>query len=407
MKKLIIAVCLLAPAHAGAKGFELMGKLDVFGGQYFFEDQAGAFNGYGILDAQLAKSESSSSGYFVSARSVYTGFKQVNELSGGGTLFQQSMDHSLGAKFIRRYEGGWSLKPRAGVKLQLFRETKDEDWGDGLYDFTRYEGGLTLEHKTRWGLSVPWTWQLSWDAYYTRYARFKTLASQFGQELAAPNPGTRTLDTLTNQFSYSTEMDLPNFIRADFFASLSMISYLDQKVINSEGRYLPGKRSDYYQSVNAGLSKRYGDIDVLGRVRPVLGLGVGAAGMFSNQNHLDTDPARLKYIRGYYDYAEYRVTPSAQLTFIGTGLVTRMSYEFAARNYSARLAQRGDGSYTAKKLTQRSGSFTAELVYPLFETVDIKAQGSWASSGSNNDYEQVYRYSYDSSMYFVGTEWRF
>ena len=407
MKKLILAAVLLAPAHAGAKGFELMGKLDVFGGQYFFEDQSGAFNGYGVLDAQLAKSLSSSKGYFISLRSVYTGFKQVNELSGGGTLFQQSMDHSLGYKYIKRYEGGWSLKPRAGVKTQFFRETKDEKWGEGLYDFTRYEAGLTLERKTRWSLSSPWTWQLSWDAYYTRYTRFKTLASKYGAELASPNPGTRTLDTLTNQLSYSSELDLPNFVRADFFASLSMIGYSDQKVINSEGRYLPDMRSDYYQSVHAGLSKRYNDFGLLGGVRPVLGMGLGLGNTFSNQNHLDTDPARLKYIRGFYDYVEGRVTPSAQFTFIESGLVARLSYEYAARNYSQRLAQRADGTYTSRKLTQRSGSFTAELSYPLFRSVDIKAQGNWADSGSNNDYEQVYRYTYKSSMYFVGAEWRF
>lgn len=387
--------------------FELMGKLDLYGGQYFFEDQSGAFNGYGILDVQLAKSKSSSAGYFISARSVYTGFKQVNELSGGGTLFQQSMDNSLGFKYIRRYEGGWSLKPKAGIKSQLFRETKDEKWGKGLYDFTRYEAGLTLEHKTRWGLSTPWTWQLSWDTYYTRYTRFKTLASQYGQELAAPNPGSRTLDTLTHQFSYTSEMDLPGFLRADFFAAMQMIGYQDQKVINSEGRYLPSDRSDYYQTVNAGLSKRYNDINVLGGVRPVLGMGLGAANMMSNQNHLDTDPARLKYIRGYYDYLEFRVTPSAQLTFIGTGMITRLSYGFASRGYSGRLAQRADGSYTARKLSQNSGSFTMDVVYPLFGSIDIKAQGNWASSSANSGYEQVYRYNYKSSMYFIGSEWRF
>lgn len=55
---------------AGAKGFELIGKLDLFGGQYFFWNQAGAFNGYGVPDVQLAKNHSSSSGYFISARPV-------------------------------------------------------------------------------------------------------------------------------------------------------------------------------------------------------------------------------------------------------------------------------------------------------------------------------------------------
>ena len=407
MKKIIAALLLLAPVYSAAGGFDLTGKLDLFGGQYFFESQSGAVNGYGVFDAQLAKSYSSSAGLIVSARSVYTGFKQVNELSGGGTLFQQSMDNSLGVKWLQRYEGGYSLKPRVGVKNQLFRETKDEKWGKGLYDFNRYEGGLTLEHKTRWGLSTPWIWQLSWDAYYTRYTRFKSLASQYGQELAAPNPGSRVLDTLTNQFSYDTELDLPGFMKADLLASVAIIGYQDQKVINSEGRYLSSKRSDSYAALNLGVSKRYNDIAALGQVRPVLGVNFGFANLISNQNHLDTDPKHLKFIGSFYDYSEVRLAPNAQFTFIACGLVTRLSYEFALRSYSERLAQKADGTYSSGRLAQYSNSVNFEASYPVYRSLDAKLQGSWAASRSNNRYEQVYRYNYNSSSYFAGLEWRF
>jgi hypothetical protein len=407
LKKLIAALLLLAPVYSAAGGFDFSGKLDLFGGQYFFENQSGAVNGYGVFDAQLARSYSSSAGLIVSARSVYTGFKQVNELSGGGTLFQQSMDNALGVKWLQRYEGGYSLKPRLGVKNQLFRETKDEKWGKGLYDFNRYEGGLTLEHKTRWGLSTPWIWQLSWDAYYTRYTRFKSLASQYGQELAAPNPGSRVLDTLTNQFSYDTELDLPGFMKADLLASVALIGYQDQRVINSEGRYLSSKRSDSYAALNLGISKRYNDIAVLGQVRPVLGVNVGLANLISNQNHLDTDPKHLKFIGSFYDYSEVRMAPTAQFTFISCGLVTRLSYEFALRSYSERLAQKSDGTYTSGRLAQYSNSFNVEASYPVYRNLDAKLQGTWSASRSNNRYEQVYRYNYNSSAYFAGFEWRF
>ncbi len=439
MKKILTAMMILAPAAAGAQvntvvstapavsapaapaaavpaaaaprqpgKLELMGKLDIFGGQYFFENQAGAFNGYGVLDLQLAKSYSASSGFYVSAKSVYTGFKQVNELSGGGTLFQQSLDNSIGAKWIRRYEGGFSLKPRVGVKSQLFRETKDEKWGEGLYDLTRYEAGLTLERKTRWGLSTPWIYQLSWDAYYTRYARFKSLASEYGGgELNPPDPGSRVLDTLTNQFSYDSEFDLPGFLKADLFFALSMVGYQDQKVINSEGRYLQSERSDSYQTLSLSLSKRYNDINALGQVRPVLGMSLGLANLISNQNHLDTDLAHLKFIRSFYDYSEARLSPSAQFTFIDTGLILRLNYEFALRSYSDRLAQESDGSYTPQKLSQYSNSFNVETVYPVYRSIDLKLQCNWAASRSNNRYERTYRYNYNSSMYFAGMEWRF
>ena len=59
------------------------------------------------------------------------------ELAGGGTLFQQSANGSLGAKWVKRFDGGWSLKPRVGLRQEFFRETVDEKWGRGLYDFQR------------------------------------------------------------------------------------------------------------------------------------------------------------------------------------------------------------------------------------------------------------------------------
>ena len=407
MNKLLLASLLLLPGAGHAAGFELQGKLDLLGGQYFFEKQSGAVNGYGVLAVQLAKSYSSDSGFFVSVKSVYTGFKQVNELSGGGTLFQQSLDNTLGFKWIKRYEGGYSLKPRAAVKNQLFRETKDEKWGKGLYDFTRYEGGLTLERKTRLGLSTPWLYQLSWDIYYTRYARFKTLASQYGAELDAPDPGTRTLDTITNQVSYGSEFDLPDFTKLNVLAALSLTDYRDQKVINSIGEYLPDRRSDTCQVLNAGLSKRFVDLNLLGQARPILGFSLGLSNVISNQNHLDTDPAHLKYIGSFYDYWETRLAPDAQVTYTSSLMTLRLGYEFAMRRYYKRLAQKSDGAYTSAKLNQYSSSFTLETSYPLVKGLDARAYGTWASSSSNNRYEQVYRYNYNSSSYFAGLEWRF
>ena len=196
-------------------------------------------------------------------------------------------------------------------------------------------------------------------------------------------------------------------MKADLFAAVSLADYKDQKVINSVGNYLSAKRSDSYQALNLGLSKRYNDIDALGRIRPVLGMTVGLANLFSNQNHLDTDPKHLKFIRAYYDYLETRLAPNAQFTFISSGLVLRFGYEFAVRRYSGRLAQKGDGAYTENKLAQYSNSVSLEAAYPLTHSLDLKLQANWAASRSNNRYEQVYRYNYESSMYFTGLEWRF
>ncbi|OGS09843.1 MAG: hypothetical protein A3J70_02230 [Elusimicrobia bacterium RIFCSPHIGHO2_02_FULL_61_10] len=383
-----------------------MGNADLFVGQYFFEKNAGSVNGYTDVNLQQARSFSSDSGLFFSERSIYTGFKQVNELAGGGTLFQQSLDNSLGFKYIKRFESGYSLKPRVGARNQLFRETSDEKWGKGLYDFWRYEAGLVWERKTRLGMSVPWTYQLSYDFYYTYYPRFKSLSNQFGAALASPDPGSRTLNAVTNQLAYRSDMDFPGFASAHFLYSLAFTDYTDQKVVNSQGEYLGSRRSDVYQNLGAGVSKRWFDFQALGRIRPVTGLGLSFGSLISNQNNFDTDPNRLKYAGGYYNYWEAHITPDVSLTFLKPMLNTRFGYDLGYRSYSGRLAQLADGAYTESKLRQFNHGVFIEASYPIVRFLDFKARGIWSSTNSNTKFEQTYKYNYSSYNYFAGLEWR-
>jgi hypothetical protein len=400
-----LSLLLVLPAQA--REWKFMGKMDLMVGQYFFQNSAGSVSGYADADLQLARSISPQSGFFMTARSVYTGFKQVNELAGGGTLFQQSIDNSFGGKWIRRFEGGYSLKPRFGVRSQLFRETTDEVWGKGLYDFWRYEAGLVWERKTRLGLSIPWTYQFSFDLYYTRYARFKTLASQFGSELAAPDPGSRVLDTVTSQFGYRSEFDFPGFASGWLFYSLSLVDFVDQKVVNSQGNYLDSKRSDASQTLGLGVTKRLLDFQALGRMRPNVGAHLSFSNQISNQNHFDTDPNRLKFVGSYYNYWEVRGGPNVGVTFLKTLLSLRTGYEYATRFYSGRLAQAESGSYTDDRLTQASQSVFVEAAQPVWGGIDLKARGTWSSTTSNTRFEQTYKYNYHDYNYFAGVEWNF
>ncbi|MBI5243107.1 MAG: hypothetical protein HY922_05390 [Elusimicrobia bacterium] len=408
MKKAFLAGLLaFLPLTAQAQRWSLMGEANLLAGQYFYNNAAGSANGYVDLNLQQARSFSPESGFFINERYLYTGFKQVNELAGGGTLFQQSMDSSLGAKYIKRFEGGYSIKPRIGVRNQLFRETMDEDWGKGLYDYWRYEGGLTWERKTRLGLSVPWTYQISYDLYYTYYPRFKSLASAFGAALATPDPGERPLNTLTHQFSYRSEFDLPGFASAWGLASLSIIDFTDQKIVNSKGDYLDSKRSDVYATIGLGYSKRFSDFEALGRVRPGASMGLTLSSLMSNQNNFDTDPKRLQYVAGYYNYWEARLSPVASALFLKTQINVRLGYDFGYRSYSGRLTQNsGDGSYTGENLHQYTHGLTLEASYPLWRQLEFKARGLWAKSSSNNSFQQVYTYNYSSYNYFAGISWK-
>ena len=404
------AVLLLLAASAAAQeqpAWKAQGDLDVMLGQYFFNSSAGSLNGYASADAQLLRSLSSDWGFYLDGRASYTGFKQVDELAGGGTLFQQSMNASVGAKWVKRWDEGWSLKPRLGASAQLFRETADETWGKGLYDFWRPEAGVVWEHKTRIGDEIPWTWQLSYDLYYTHYPHFQSLSTQFGTEQTAPNPGSRILDTVSNQFGYRNEYDLPGFVSAWLYYSISFISFTDQKIVQSQGQFLSTNRSDTYQSLNVGASKRFNDWQVLGRVRPVAALSITIADLISNQNDFDADPSRLKYVGAYYDYWETRLAPSLTTTFLTTKTIIRAGAELASRYYTGRLAQNTDGSYKGDKLYQYSESVSLDVSQPVWRELDLKLRAAWSNTSSNTAFEQTYQYNYHDYNYFAGFGWRF
>lgn len=403
---LLVLLALSARAQQ-APAWKAQGDLDLMLGQYFFNNSAGSVNGFASANAQLLRSLSSGSGFYLDARAAYTGFKQVNELAGGGTLFQQSLDASLGAKWVKRWDEGWSLKPRVGVKSGLFRETKDEKWGKGLYDSWRYEAGVVWEHKTRLGDEIPWTWQLSYDLYYTQYPRFRSLTSQFNTEQTAPNPGSRILDTVTNQFGYRGEFDLPGFASAWLYYSISFVSFTDQKVVQSQGQFLSTNRSDVCQSLNLGGSKRFNDWQALGRVRPVAALGFTISDVISNQNSFDSDPARLKYIGAYYDYWEVRLSPSLTTTFLATKTALRAGLDFASRSYTGRLAQNSDGSYKGAKLQQYTESVSIDASQPVWRALDLKLRAAWSNTSANTAFEQTYQYNYHNYNYFAGVGWKF
>ncbi|MHB2026404.1 MAG: hypothetical protein ACYCPQ_07165 [Elusimicrobiota bacterium] len=408
----------LAAAQADPLGWSFLGDTTLAAGQYFFNNSAGSVNGYADADFQESKSFSTASGFYLSEHTVYSGFKQVDDLAGGGTLFQQSLDNTVGATYIRRFENGYSVKPSVEAEAQLFRETTDESWGGGLYDYYRGSAGVTLEHKTRWSLSIPWTWQLSYDFYYTHYPHFQALASQFGSALATPDQGSYLLDSITNQVSYRSDFDLPGFASAWIFYSMDLAEFPDQNLVNSQDQYLSATRSDAYQSLSAGYSKRFLDIQkkslhvlgrkfaILPRTRPTLSLSAAFDNLVSNQNNFDTDPSHLQYEGGYFNYWEPHISPAVSLEFLPSRATLSCSYDFAYREYPGRLAQFADGTYTAQRLHQYIHSMVIEADYPIWKSLSFTARGIWSDYISNTQFQQTYVYDYVSMVYYGGIEWK-
>ncbi len=77
-------------------------NLRLLGGQYFFGDDPEGLGGNFNLDITPAVKFSKDTVLIPSYYGSYRGTKDVTELVGGGTLYQQSQDHTLSLKLIQK-----------------------------------------------------------------------------------------------------------------------------------------------------------------------------------------------------------------------------------------------------------------------------------------------------------------
>jgi hypothetical protein len=397
----------LGSAFASRSRLQRSGHLSLFAGQFFFQHNAGSLNGYADFGMNLSKSYSADAGFVADFSAVYTGFKQVNELVGGGTLFQQSFDAGGSVKWLRRLDSGGEIKPRLGFKYEFFRDTNDETWGKGLYDYWRAEAGIGWEKKTRLGFSTDLTSNLAYDFYYTSFPNYTSLGSQFGTELGAPNPGTKVLDNYSHNISYRGDLAFPGGRSAYVLAMLSLAQYPYQRLVDSNDAYESTLRHDLDYHLTLGGTQRLTDWQSLGRVRPFVTLSIGADRQSSNQNHFDPDPTRLKFIDGYYDYTQVHAGPTITLQSLQTRATLDLSYQLSYRRYSGRLTQNAAGDYNDSLMHQTVHTVALAFAYPLGRGLELQARANWAQALSNTDYQATYVYDYSTYNYFGGASWKF
>jgi hypothetical protein len=397
----------LGSAFASRNKLQRSGHLSLFAGQFFFEKNAGSINGYADFGMSLSKSYSADAGFVADLSATYTGFKQVNELVGGGTLFQQSFDAGGSVKWLRLLDSGAELKPRLGFKYEFFRDTNDESWGKGLYDYWRAEAGIGWEKKTRLGFSTDLTSNVAYDFYYTAYPNYVSLGSQFGTEVGAPNPGTKVLDNYSHNISYRGDFAFPGGRSAYALAMLSLAQYPYQRLVNSNDAYESTLRHDLDYHLTLGGTQRLSDWQSMGRLRPFVTLSIGADRQASNQNHFDPDPSRLKFIDGFYDYDQIRAGPTFTLMSLQTRATLDLSYQLAYRRYTGRLTQDATGLYNDSLMHQAVHTVALAFAYPIGRGLELQARANWARAVSNTDYQAAYVYDYTSYNYFGVATWKF
>lgn len=402
----LLVLSLAGRAQAGGAAFL---DAELLGGQFFYRGASSSFGGLAQFNGGYAHEFSERSTAFATYQGDYKGFKDVNDLAGGGTLFQQSMDHRVSLKLERKIGERLSLKPRLSYSKEFFRETNDEQWGKGLYDYDRLGVGLVAD----WPLGRkerPASLSVGYNFFSTSYPNYKSLFSKFGAEVASvnlggqSNPGSRTLDTLSHQINVDLSAEFSESWNVWTSYNLALRFFRDQHIIDSEARYLSAGRFDQSHSIDAGVGWKPERIFPMfrERIKTSWNLGYRFERSASNQNHFDTDPAIMTFVPNYYAYVENSLTPGVQAVFLPSNASVSLGYTFSLRNYLDRLVQDSDGQYQGEKLSQTNHLISLSASLPIMKRLSFKTSFQWRLSRANTAYEKTYRYNYGSAQYFAG-----
>ncbi len=403
MKKSLFAFLLLpclAPSAAAQVRLLPAADVSLLGGKYYLDSDAASFQGR--FDAFFSPALQLGEGHELIPvySGNYSGTQDIQELAGGGVLTRKRQTHTLSLKYVYTDEFD-KYKPRVSWSKALVQETKDEKWGDGLFDYNTLSAGFEAEQERPYG-----TFTESYDFYSVKYPNYATLLSEAGtvidtttfNELSA-NAGTNTLDNANHRLAFGyTWYPEPAVMKAGY--DFTYRRYGDQAVISKPATGQPyfksDKRTDLVQNWTCRVSRA---------IKPVF-MSVGARAGWLNSNQNSYDSARTKYIGNYYSYVDFELNPAVSF-LLKNGTQFSFGLDWRRLYYLGRLKQDAAGNYGASKINQTFWLTSVAARYPVYGKVYAKAAYNYQVSSSNMRYEADYRYNYRASTYLAGLEWEF
>ncbi len=389
---LLAALAAAGPAHAA----ELV---PVFGGsalmgQTLQDGKSTSWNGNANLQFTPAIKFSESWGLIPTYAGSYQGTKSVSDLGSGGQLFQDSMSHSLRFKGIWR-SGNFKLKPQAGYRWEFLRETTDEKWGKGLFDYRKPSLGLEAEYAVAEAVTVGF----SADWYRIEFPNYRSLESTVaGQGLGREQASGRTLDT--NNMSWTATAAFPFAIpgvKTRLSVNLTDRTYHEQNIVLPSGGLSPQRRGDQLKSVALGLGRGW-------RLGEENGVYVDLQGSWtrldSTQNHYDAESAR--FTGDYYSYEEMSLQPRATFTLGRRKVELAIAYLNTRREYLSRNAQSIGGTYLDDTMVLSQDNFIFDLAVPIGRGVKLLVNSTVATARSNQKYEKFFKTNYTLQSHLIG-----
>lgn len=400
-------LAVLGAQAASALDYAPTFNASMLGGQYFFQSANANLNVNGTVNAAAAVKANDTWSVMPMFVGNYQGTKGTSDAVPAGSLFQQEMDYRGSVTGIYQTEGSpWKIKPTASYKYEFLRQTANETWGNGLFDYEKIGTGLEAENVYK----DPFSYRLGVDVFRIRFPNYQSLESKapldpLGNPLARAVFNQNVLDTYNFQASGAGALPYPlenPVVSLSGGYSFLYQYYMDQNLINQKDEVTSGQRNDVLQTLNLGVGYPRAVRFFGGEQRLEARFGLNLSYNGSNQSFFDV--TTQQYFADAYSYLSYGFGPSASLswgdqkrpTTVGTSLSwTRLAY-------LNRQSQNGAGIYTGSGLRQDLYAWGINFSYPISQAFYLKAQTNFLWARSNNTFETAYAYNYRTANYLMG-----
>ena len=371
-----------------------MVQFQLLGGQYYFEGEESSLSGNaGVMVSPVLKF-SDRWALLPIYTGTYQGTKQVTDLVGGGTLFQELQDHRISLRGLYTPAPGWKIKPALGYKVEFLKETKDEKWTKGLFDYQKPSVGAEVEYVYR----DPFSVRVGYDFYHIFFPNYESLESQIA-ELSRELAGDKVLNSFNHALTLGGSFALPGALLLDAELSTTLRQFPDQHIVLLSGNLSSDTRQDQIQSANLKLRR---PASLSARWKMLSHVGFQLLWNGSDQNGYDAQ--RAKFTPDTYDYFEYRLNPAFQF-FYGPQdrpLTLSVSGWVSYKDYTDRLVQDSEGTYGAGTIYLVGSAALLGVSYPVAPQFFLQFSTQLGWSSSNMDYEKVYRYNFRTATYLFG-----
>ncbi|MCS7228027.1 MAG: hypothetical protein NZ839_03575, partial [Endomicrobia bacterium] len=244
MNKIWYLFFIMFVTHLHSAHTTLLITSQLLGGGYGFNKEGTSFGGK--LNLSIIPAVKFKRSLLIPVYSLeYNGVKDVKELVGGGTLVQQYITNMLYIKPVFSLTSFLKLKPKVAATSQLIKETQDEQWSKGLFDY--YKTNFAVE--TEWLVTQEFRVGLTPSFYIFNFYNYKSLASQkYGQELSSVGKD------LLNFIGIELNLDCKINRYLSFNIYTTQKKFIDQYIVTMTGEYSSDKRQDVFSMLGVNFN---------------------------------------------------------------------------------------------------------------------------------------------------------